>query len=56
VAPGDWVVADEDGIVVIDGYRLDAVRDAGRGRAEREARMFEELGQGRTTIELLGLG
>ena len=56
VAPGDWVVADEDGIVVIDGDRLDAVRDAGRGRAEREARMFEELGQGRTTIELLGLG
>ena len=56
VSPGDWVVADEDGIVVIDGDRLDAVRDAGRGRAEREARMFEELGQGRTTIELLGLG
>ncbi len=55
VSPGDWVVADEDGIVVIDGDRLDAVREAGRGRAEREARMFEELGQGRTTIELLDL-
>ena len=32
VSPGDWVVADEDGIVVIDGDRLDAVRDAGRGQ------------------------
>ena len=56
MSPGDWVVADEDGIVVIDGDRLDAVRDAGRGRAAREAQMFEDLAQGRTTIELLGLG
>jgi 4-hydroxy-4-methyl-2-oxoglutarate aldolase len=56
VARGDWVVADEDGIVVIDGPRLDAVHDAGRQRAEREAHMFEELLQGRTTVELLGLG
>jgi 4-hydroxy-4-methyl-2-oxoglutarate aldolase len=56
VSPGDWVAADEDGIVVIDGDRLDAVRDAGQGRAAREAQMFEDLAQGRTTIELLGLG
>jgi 4-hydroxy-4-methyl-2-oxoglutarate aldolase len=55
VAPGDWIVADEDGVVVVDRDRLDAVRAAGRARAERESQMFEELLGGRTTIELLGL-
>jgi hypothetical protein len=28
---------------------------AGRARAEKEARMFDELRSGKTTIELLGL-
>jgi 4-hydroxy-4-methyl-2-oxoglutarate aldolase len=55
VAPGDWVVADEDGIVVIGAADLDAVRSAGRQRADREALLFEELLRGRTTVELLGL-
>jgi 4-hydroxy-4-methyl-2-oxoglutarate aldolase len=55
VAPGDWVVADEDGVVVIDRARVDEVRAAGRARAERESLMFEELLRGRTTIDLLGL-
>jgi 4-hydroxy-4-methyl-2-oxoglutarate aldolase len=56
VAPGDWVLADEDGIVAIAADRLADVRTAGRDRADREAQMFEELLRGRTTVELLGLG
>jgi 4-hydroxy-4-methyl-2-oxoglutarate aldolase len=55
VAPGDWVVADGDGVVVLDGDRLDEVEAAGRSRAEREAQMFDALLAGHTTVELLGL-
>ncbi len=52
---GDWVVADADGVVVITGPDLADVVAAGGERAAREARMFDELASGRTTVELLGL-
>ena len=55
VDPGDWLVADADGVVVIPGDRLDEVTAAAAARQEREAAMFERLRQGATTIELLGL-
>jgi 4-hydroxy-4-methyl-2-oxoglutarate aldolase len=55
VAPGDWIVADVDGVTVVPRDRLDAVLAAGRGRAAKELRMFEDLRAGRTTIELLEL-
>jgi 4-hydroxy-4-methyl-2-oxoglutarate aldolase len=37
VAPGDMVVADEEGIVVVPGDRLDAVLAAAQARAARDA-------------------
>jgi 4-hydroxy-4-methyl-2-oxoglutarate aldolase len=55
VATGDWVVADRDGVTVISGAEVDAVVDAGRARADKEAVMFEKLRAGATTVELLGL-
>ncbi len=55
VAPGDWVVADADGVVIVPAGTLDSVISAGRARADKEATMFEELQAGRTTVELLGL-
>ena len=55
VAPGDWVVADADGVVAIAAAQLDAVRAAGRARAEREEQLFAALQAGATTVELLGL-
>jgi 4-hydroxy-4-methyl-2-oxoglutarate aldolase len=55
VARGDWIVGDADGVAVIRANHLDDVLAAGRARAEKEARMFEELKAGRTTIQLLGL-
>jgi 4-hydroxy-4-methyl-2-oxoglutarate aldolase len=55
VAPGDWVVADVDGVVIVPGDSLDAVLDAGRARSEAEDRYFAELRGGSTTVELLGL-
>ena len=54
--PGDWVVGDRDGVVVVPGRRrFDAVLAAGRARAAKEARYFEQLGLGSTTLELLSL-
>ena len=55
VAPGDWVVADVDGVVVIDGDRVEEVLAAGKERAAREAELFERLRQGETTLDLFGL-
>jgi 4-hydroxy-4-methyl-2-oxoglutarate aldolase len=55
VRAGDWVVADADGVVVIDAEAVAAVAGAGQARADKEAAMFEALQNGRTTVELLGL-
>jgi 4-hydroxy-4-methyl-2-oxoglutarate aldolase len=55
VEPGDWVVGDTDGVVVIPGGDLDAVLAAGRARADKEAGLFAALRAGATTLELLDL-
>lgn len=55
VRAGDWVVGDADGVTVVPGDELEAVLTAGRLRAEKEARMFDQLRAGKTTLELLGL-
>lgn len=55
VRTGDWVVGDADGVAVVASHRLVEVLAAGRARAAKEARMFEELRAGKTTLELLGI-
>ena len=55
VEPGDWVVGDGDGVVVVPGAQLDTVLTAGQARAAKEVTIFRALWEGRTTIELLGL-
>jgi 4-hydroxy-4-methyl-2-oxoglutarate aldolase len=55
VAPGDWVVADVDGVTFVPREALDEVLAAGRAREEKEAGFFEALRAGSTTVELLGL-
>lgn len=55
VAPGDWVVADADGCVVIPKPQLEAILEAGNDRYEAEQSLFRELREGRTTIDLLNL-
>jgi 4-hydroxy-4-methyl-2-oxoglutarate aldolase len=55
VAPGDWVVGDVDGVVIVPGEFLDDVLTAGQARADKEAGYFEVLRGGTTTVELLGL-
>lgn len=55
VEPGDWVVGDVDGVVVLPGAELDAVLTAGRVRAAKEAALFETLRAGGSTVEEFGL-
>lgn len=55
VVPGDWVVGDVDGVVIVPGDGLEDVLAAGRARADKEAGFFEALRSGSTTIDLLGL-
>jgi 4-hydroxy-4-methyl-2-oxoglutarate aldolase len=55
VEPGDWVVGDGDGVVVVPGASLHDVVAAGRARAEKERGYFDSLRGGATTIELLDL-
>ena len=55
VGPGDWVVGDVDGVVIVPGDALEDVLAAGRARADKEAGFFEVLRSGSTTIDLLGL-
>ena len=55
VEQGDWIVADADGVAVVPHTKLDDVLAAGRAREAKEAKFFEELRAGQTTIELLGL-
>jgi len=55
VEPGDWIVADTDGVVVLPGDQLDAVLAAGRARTAKEAALFAVLRAGGTTVEEFGL-
>jgi len=55
IEPGDLVVMDGDGAVVVPAGRLDDVLAAARERAERERRLCEQLDAGRLTYDLHGL-
>ena len=55
VEPGDWIVGDVDGVVVVPGSQLDDVLAAGHARADKEAALFAVLRDGGTTVEEFGL-
>jgi 4-hydroxy-4-methyl-2-oxoglutarate aldolase len=55
VDPGDWIVADVDGVVVLPGDQLDEVLHAGRARAAKEEALFGVLRAGGSTVEEFGL-
>jgi 4-hydroxy-4-methyl-2-oxoglutarate aldolase len=55
VEPGDWVVGDADGVVIVPGGALEDVLAAGKARAAKEDGFFARLRDGATTVELLGL-
>lgn len=55
VWPGDLIVADESGIVVIRPQEAEDILARAEERCRKEAAMMEELRGGRTTMDLLGL-
>jgi len=55
VEPGDWVVGDVDGVVVVPGATLEAVLTTARARQAAEREYFEALRAGGTTVGLLAL-
>ena len=54
VSPGDLVVADNDGVVVVCKGAIDSVLSAARAREEKETAVLAALRTGRTTLELFG--
>lgn len=54
VAPGELVVGDADGVVVVPHRALASVLEAARQRVEREAQVCKQLAAGATTLELFG--
>lgn len=55
IRPGDVVVLDADGAVVVAAERVPAVLEAARARAAREAALREQLERGALTYDLHGL-
>ncbi len=55
INPGDIIVGDRDGLVVVAAGELQSVIEASEAREEKEAAMRKKLEQGATMVELLGL-
>ena len=55
VQPGDLVVGDDDGVVVVARDRLDDVLKACEARMAREANIVRQIAEGKSTYEILGL-
>ena len=55
VDPGDIVIGNADGIVVLERARIDQVYEAAMARHNHEADLMDQLRAGKTTIELLHL-
>ena len=52
IAPGDLIVADDDGIVVIPAEQEELILDFARERAKGESSVLEELLEGSTLREV----
>lgn len=55
VRTGDYIVADNDGVVVIPHERLSEVLDGAQTRVEKENILMQRLQAGELTLDLLGL-
>jgi 4-hydroxy-4-methyl-2-oxoglutarate aldolase len=55
VRPGDLILGDGDGLVIVEQERLDEVYAVAVTRRRKESEIIAQLREGRTTMELLGL-
>jgi 4-hydroxy-4-methyl-2-oxoglutarate aldolase len=53
--PGDLIIADEDGVVVVPPEAEAELARKAQARVEKEATMLQRLRQGERTVDLLGL-
>lgn len=56
VHPGDILVGDQDGLVIVHPAEAEETLMQARAREEKEASFRESIKQGATTVDLLGLG
>lgn len=54
VRPGDLVVGDRDGVVVVPRGEIEAALSASRAREDKEAAVIEQIKAGRSTLEIYG--
>ncbi len=54
VEPGDLVVGDEDGVIVVRPSQLDGLLERCRRRLEKEVRILERVRAGEPTVKVLG--
>ena len=55
IRPGDLLVGDDDGVVVIRREKALDVVEKAQARVEQETAFVERLRQGELTLDLLGL-
>lgn len=55
IDPGDIVVGDADGVVIIKAFEFDNVVQAALEREAHEQKMIESIRSGKSTVELMGL-
>ena len=55
IRPGDVVVMDDDGAVVVPAERVEDVTEGARAREDKESRLRPKLRAGELTYDLLGL-
>lgn len=55
IDPGDIIVGDQDGVVVVKRHEVEAVLQKSRQREEKEAHFRQQIRDGATTVDLLGL-
>jgi 4-hydroxy-4-methyl-2-oxoglutarate aldolase len=55
VRTGDYVLADDDGVVVVPAERIEEVLAAALARRAKEEKGFERLREGATTFDVLGI-
>jgi len=56
ISPGDLVVGDADGVVVLPGGQAAHAVAAGQQREDKERTIMTQIRSGATTLDLLGLG
>ena len=55
ISPGDWIMGDRDGVVVIPRRNVSAVIAAAKEREAAEIALRKGIEAGKSTVELLGL-